>query len=100
MGEFGRTPKINSRGAKPGRDHYPRAWSLLMAGGGVKGGQVYGKTDKDGATVIDERVNAIDFLATVCKVLGIDPDKNNPTPIGRPIRIVEKGHKVISQLIG
>jgi hypothetical protein len=99
MGEFGRTPKINSRGAKPGRDHYPRAWSLLMAGGGVKGGQVYGKTDKTGASVIDERVNAIDFLATVCKLLGINPNKQNQTPIGRPIRIVEKGHKVIDPLI-
>src|SRR5881227_423629 len=45
MGEFGRTPNINARGAKPGRDHYPKAWSLLMMGGGVKGGTVYGKTD-------------------------------------------------------
>ena len=49
MGEFGRTPKINSRGAKPGRDHYPQAWSRVMFGGGIKGGQVIGKTDKEGA---------------------------------------------------
>ena len=50
MGEFGRTPNINARGAKPGRDHYPQAWSLMMLGGGIKGGPVIGKTDKEGAT--------------------------------------------------
>src|SRR5207342_462599 len=65
MGEFGRTPNINARGAKPGRDHYPKAWSLVMAGGGVKGGTVYGKTDKDGAAVEDGKTDAKDFLATV-----------------------------------
>ncbi len=100
MGEFGRTPKINSRGAKPGRDHYPRAWSLVMAGGGIKGGQVIGKTDKEGASVVERPVSALDFLATVCKVLGIDPEKQNQTPIGRPIRIVDKGHKVVQELLG
>jgi hypothetical protein len=100
MGEFGRTPKINARGAKPGRDHYPRAWSLVLAGGGIKGGQVIGKTDKEGASVVERPVSALDFLATVCKVLGIDPEKQNQTPIGRPIRIVDKGHKVIQELLG
>jgi hypothetical protein len=100
MGEFGRTPKINARGAKPGRDHYPRAWSLVMAGGGIKGGQVIGKTDKEGASVVERPVSALDFLATVCKVLGIDPEKQNQTPIGRPIRIVDKGHTVIKELAG
>jgi hypothetical protein len=100
MGEFGRTPKINTRGAKPGRDHFPRAWSLVMAGGGVKGGQVIGKTDKEGASVMERPVSALDFLATVCSLLGIDPEKQNPTPIGRPIRIVDKGHTVVKELIG
>jgi hypothetical protein len=100
MGEFGRTPKINNRGAKPGRDHFPRAWSCVLAGGGIKGGQVVGKTDAQGAGVVDRPVSALDFLATVCKVLGIDPDKQNQTPIGRPIRIVDKGHKVVTELLG
>ncbi len=99
MGEFGRTPKINSRGAKPGRDHYPRAWSLLMAGGGIKGGQVVGKTDKDGGSVVDRQVSALDFLATVCTTLGIDPNKQNMTPIGRPIRIVDKGATPVKELL-
>jgi hypothetical protein len=99
MGEFGRTPKINTRGAKPGRDHYPRAWTLLMAGGGIKGGQVIGKTDKEGGTVEDRQVSALDFLATVCTALGIDANKQNTTPTGRPIRIVDKGATPVKELL-
>ncbi len=90
MGEFGRTPNINARGAKPGRDHYPRAWSLAMFGGGLKGGQVLGKTDKEGASVAERPTTAQDFLATVCELMGIDHTKKNETPTGRPIQIVEK----------
>ena len=100
MGEFGRTPRINARGAKPGRDHYPRAWSTLMLGGGIKGGQVIGKTDKEGATVVERPISALDFMATVCEVLGINWNKQNHTPIGRPIRIVDKGAKPIKELLG
>lgn len=93
MGEFGRTPNINNRGAKPGRDHYPRAWSLAMFGGGLKGGQVIGKTDKEGATVAERPVKTGDFLATVCEVLGIDHTKDNEAANGRPVKIVDKGNK-------
>ncbi len=100
MGEFGRTPRINQRGPKPGRDHYPRAWSTLLAGGGIKGGQVIGKTDKEGATVIERRTSAIDFLATVCGILGINYNKQHTAPNGRPIRIVDKGAKPIKELLG
>jgi uncharacterized protein (DUF1501 family) len=100
MGEFGRTPRINARGAKPGRDHYPRAWSSLMIGGGIKGGQVVGKTDKEGAAVVERSISALDFLSTVCEVLGINWKKQNQTPIGRPIRIVEKGANPIAELLG
>lgn len=99
MGEFGRTPNINNRGAKPGRDHYPKAWSLLMMGGGVKAGQVYGRTDKEGATVEDGKTNAMDFLATVCEMMGIDHTKENETPTKRPVRIVDKAGKAIKSLI-
>jgi hypothetical protein len=100
MGEFGRTPRINQRGAKPGRDHYPRAWSSVLMGGGIKGGQVIGKTDKEGATVVEHPISALDFLATVCELLGINWKKQNNTPIGRPIRIVDKGANPIKELIG
>ncbi len=97
MGEFGRTPKINARGPKPGRDHYPRAWSSVMVGGGIKGGQVIGKTDKEGATVEERPISSLDFMATVCKILGIDYERKN-TANGRPIRIVDKGEKPITEL--
>jgi uncharacterized protein (DUF1501 family) len=99
MGDFGRTPKINSRGPKPGRDHYPRAWSTVLIGGGIKGGQVIGRTDKEGAVVEERPVSAIDFMATVCQILGIDYSKRNIAPGGRPIRIVEKGAQPIQELI-
>jgi uncharacterized protein (DUF1501 family) len=98
MGEFGRTPKINARGAKPGRDHYPRAWSAVLAGGGIKGGQVVGKTDKEGATVVERQTSALDFMATICQVLGINYNKQN-TANNRPIRIVDKGANPIKELL-
>src|SRR5207253_9150204 len=98
MGEFGRTPRSNARGAQPGRDHYPRAWSTVLVGGGIRGGQVVGRTDAEGAVVTERRVSAIDFMATVCRVLGIDYNRMNNTPIGRPIRIVERGATPVGAL--
>jgi hypothetical protein len=88
MGEFSRTPRINSQG---GRDHYAKAWSTVLAGGGVKGGQLIGQTDKEGATVEERPISVRDFMATVCHLLGIDYAKQVQTPEGRPIRIVDKG---------
>jgi len=96
MGEFGRTPKINPQ---KGRDHFPNAWSTVLAGGGIKGGQVVGKTSPDGMTVADRPVPVTDFLSTACRALGIDPDKQNPSNVGRPIRIVEKTAKPIKEVI-
>lgn len=96
MGEFGRTPKINP--AK-GRDHFPTAWSTVIAGGGLKGGQVVGKTSADGMSVDDRAVSVPDFLATVCLALGIDFKKTNNSNVGRPIRIVDKLAKPISEVI-
>jgi Protein of unknown function (DUF1501) len=90
MGDFGRTPNINAKGANPGRDHYPRAWSLAMWGGGIKGGAVVGKTDKEGASVVERQTSAQDYLATVCELMGIDHTKKNETANGRPIQIVDK----------
>jgi hypothetical protein len=98
MGEFGRTPKINTKGAQPGRDHYPKAWTTVLFGGGIKGGQVVGKTDAEGASVLERPITALDFMATICKVLGIDYNKQNETNIGRPVRIVERGAKPLAEL--
>lgn len=99
MGDFGRTPKINARSAKPGRDHYPRAWSAFMAGGGIQGGRVIGKTDPTGGDVIENKIAAIDLMASICQVLKIDAGKWNQSPIGRPIRIVDKAAKPIPGLV-
>jgi uncharacterized protein (DUF1501 family) len=99
MGDFGRTPNINNRGANPGRDHYPRAWSLAMWGGGIKGGAVVGKTDKEGGSVADRQTSAQDYLATVCELMGINYTKKNETPTGRPIWIVEKAKPFTDMIV-
>ena len=97
MGEFGRTPKINAR--RPARPRpLPAPWSTLLIGGGIKTGQVIGKTDAEGAEVVERKASALDFLASVCQVLGIDHDKVNNTPIGRPVRIVDKAGVPIKEL--
>ncbi len=96
MGEFGRTPNIN--GSK-GRDHYPAAWSTVLCGGKVKGGQVVGKTNASGMSVEDRPVNVPDLLATVVKSLGIDPMKQNMSNVGRPIRIADPEAKPIEEIL-
>ncbi|MBY0513907.1 MAG: DUF1501 domain-containing protein, partial [Gemmataceae bacterium] len=96
MGEFGRTPKINQQ---KGRDHFPNAWSTVIAGGGVKGGQAVGRTSKDGTTVEERPTPTKDFLATVCKVLGIDPEKQNMSNVGRPIPIVDRGAEAVKEVV-
>jgi uncharacterized protein (DUF1501 family) len=98
MGEFGRTPRINTRTPQPGRDHYPRAWSLVMMGGGLPGGRVVGRTDAEGAVVTERPVSAIQFMATVCQALSIDYTKMNNTPNGRPVRIVERGGEPVQEV--
>ncbi len=96
MGEFGRTPKINPQ---QGRDHFAAAWSAVLGGGGVKGGQAVGKTSADGMEVADRQVTAPDLLATLCKALGVDPQKTNRSNIGRPIRVVDKSAQPIDEVL-
>jgi hypothetical protein len=86
IGEFGRTPKINEQG---GRDHFPAAWSCVLAGGGIQGGQTFGKTNESGEEVTDGKVEIGDVLATLCTALGIDPEEKNISDQGRPIAIAE-----------
>ena len=96
MGEFGRTPKIN---AQKGRDHFAEAWSTVLAGGGIQGGQAVGSTSKDGTKVEDRPTTVPDLLATLCKALGIDPAKQNLSNVNRPIRIVEATAKPVSEVL-
>ncbi len=86
MGEFGRTPGINPAG---GRDHWPNGFSMAIAGGGVRGGQVIGSTDPDGKKEPTDQVKVGDIHATVLSSLGIDHKKINETPIGRTVRFTE-----------
>ena len=83
-GEFGRTPKVNAQG---GRDHWGRAFSVLFAGGGVKGGQVIGKTDKIGADPITQPYSPMDLGATIYSAIGVDPDSEVRDQLGRPVRL-------------
>lgn len=97
MGEFGRTPKINENA---GRDHYPNAWSTVLAGGGLKGGRVIGDTGADGMEVRNRPVSVADLLATVVTALGLDPMTQNVAENGRPIRLVDLKAKPIAEVLG
>lgn len=97
MGEFGRTPKLNTQG---GRDHWPRVFSTVLAGGGVAGGQVIGSSDAVGEGPQDRPVTPSDLAATIYTLLGIDPQLELHTSDGRPVRIAPYEAEVISELIG
>jgi hypothetical protein len=88
MGEFGRTPKLNSTG---GRDHWPRAGFVCLAGGGVRGGQVIGATDSHGEVPVDRPVGPADLAFTLLTLLGVDPARELTTPSGRPMKILSEG---------
>ncbi len=91
MGEFGRTPRINPRA---GRDHYPKAFNAVLAGGGVQGGQVIGRTNYQGTEVDERPVTVNDLFRTIYHTLDIDPDHENISKIGRPIKLVDGGEVV------
>ena len=93
VGEFGRTPKIND---KMGRDHWGACQSAVLAGGGIRGGQVYGSSDKIAAYPKDNPVSPEDFLATIYQALGLAPEAEVPDREGRPHRIVDGGKSVLS----
>lgn len=93
-GEFGRTPTINAMG---GRDHFPQAFTCVLAGGGVAGGQTYGQTSADGGEVVDGKMDQKDLLATLCTAVGVDPATENMAEGGRPIAIAEG--RVIDQVL-
>ncbi len=95
MGEFGRTPKIN---AAAGRDHWPRAGFVCLAGGGVRGGQVIGATDAHGEVPADRPLSPPDLAFTLLKLLGVDPAREIITPGGRPVKILSEG-SFISELV-
>ena len=96
-GEFGRTPKINQRSAEGGRDHYPRCMFMLMAGGGIRGGQVIGESDETASGPKHEAITPDDVAASFYHNLGIDPSTEFNSSTGRPITLVRDG-SIIKQL--
>jgi hypothetical protein len=96
MGEFGRTPRVSGNA---GRDHWASGWTTVLAGGGIKGGQVIGDTGVDGLTLKGPKVGVPDFLATVGQALGLDVRKQNNSNVGRPIRLVEPTAQPILELL-
>lgn len=89
--EFGRSPKINQNN---GRDHYPKAFTTLLAGGGIRGGQVHGATDPSGADVASGKLQITDFNATIAYGLGMPLDQVVMSPSGRPFTVADKGRPV------
>jgi hypothetical protein len=96
MGEFGRMPRIN---LNAGRDHFPQAWSVALAGGGVRGGQVIGATNRLGTDVSQRPVTVQDLFCTFYRSLGINPRRENQSNVGRPLAIVEGG-SVVQEVFG
>lgn len=95
MTEYGRTPRVNK---DAGRDHWPQAFSIAFAGAGIKGGQVLGASDKDGASVIDRPVSPEEIAATILHLTGINPHAEYLKPDGRPIQFVDYA-KPIQELL-
>jgi uncharacterized protein (DUF1501 family) len=94
--EFGRTPEIN---VNAGRDHWPGAYSIVVAGGGITGGRVIGKTDRNCIEVTERPVHVEELLATIYHKLGVSYRKVFQTPIGRPVRIIDEPFEPIKELL-
>jgi uncharacterized protein (DUF1501 family) len=101
-GEFGRTPLVESRNPKKGsegRDHHPFAFSIWMAGGGIKGGQVVGKTDDLGLNVVEDRIHVHDLHATLLHCLGFNHEKLTFHHQGRDFRLTDVSGNVVAKLL-
>ena len=96
MGEFGRTPQIN---ANNGRDHYNQAWSAVLAGGGIKGGQVVGATDPFGFAAVEDRVHVHDLHATILHQLGLDHEQLTYPHEGREHRLTDVSGRVVEKIV-
>jgi uncharacterized protein (DUF1501 family) len=100
-GEFGRTPRINNPDVtgRPGRDHWPRAMSVFLSGGGLRMGQVIGATNPRGEHPVQRPLDSNCLLATIYHRFGIDPTHHLHDVSGRPIPILPRG-EVIRELVG
>jgi uncharacterized protein (DUF1501 family) len=102
-GEFGRTPMVEASaalGRKLGRDHHPQAFTMWMAGGGIRAGQTIGQTDELGFHPIEDPIHVHDIQATILHQLGIDHERLTFTYAGRPYRLTDVYGHVVPQLVG
>jgi len=98
MGEFGRTPQLGPQGSTDGRNHWPHVMSMLLAGGGLRAGQVIGKSTPDGGAIADRPVSPGDLAATLYRYMGVPLDATYTDRAGRPRYIVEDGGKPVAEL--
>src|SRR5581483_11077770 len=102
-GEFGRTPMVEMRRPNEednaGRDHHPLAFSMWLAGGGIRGGQVVGKTDDLGFNIVEDKVHIHDLQATILQCLGFDHTKLTYRHQGRDFRLTDVGGQVVQKLL-
>ncbi|PYV93802.1 MAG: sulfatase [Acidobacteria bacterium] len=101
--EFGRTPLVESRNpakGSEGRDHHPFAFSIWMAGGGIKGGQIIGKTDEFGLNILEDKIHVHDLQATILHCLGLNHEKLTYRHLGRDFRLTDVEGKVVQRLLG
>ncbi|QDU48888.1 DUF1501 domain-containing protein [Gimesia panareensis] len=96
QGEFGRTPSINGQ---DGRDHWPASWAMMLAGAGIRGGQVIGETSHDGREIKAKPTRTADLMATIFRGIGLDPRKQNMSNVGRPIRLADPDGTPIEELL-
>jgi uncharacterized protein (DUF1501 family) len=100
-GEFGRTPyEQPAKNGKPGRDHHHTGFSTLLAGGGIKGGLMYGATDEFGMNAVENRVHVHDLHATILYLLGLDHEKLTYRYSGRDFRLTDVHGQVVRSIVG
>ena len=90
--EFGRTPEVN---VNKGRGHFPKAFSAVLAGGGIQGGTTYGKTDKNAANILEDPIRPKDLNATIAYALGLPLEKTIYSPNKRPFTVADKGKPIM-----
>jgi hypothetical protein len=98
MGEFGRTPQLGTQGSTDGRNHWPYVMSMLLAGGGLKHGQVIGRTEKDGGHIQDRPVSPGDLAATIYRYFGVPLDSTYADPTGRLHNLLPHGGEPVREL--
>jgi arylsulfatase A-like enzyme len=98
-GEFGRTPMVEVRGKDPGRDHHPQAFSIWLAGGGIRPGATIGQTDDFGFRAVENPVHVYDIQATILHCLGLDHERLTYFHAGRDFRLTDVHGRIVREIL-